>query len=380
MPRIYRPVASQSLRIRWSFSAYGTEPSSYGANYYRAPAGCCGEDCPGFVQFATSPESYYQNNVCQVNYDHTFDSVNETFTGDITDQGYNISNYCNVCDRVKFNYWFQTNIGNNISSFLGYVGKTFWVQYKPINSEDGYVFRIEGGTIDNYGKVTSPFGRIYFCGTAFLTSGGLPLYTIDRIDGNYVELTYNDVSHETEPLYMRRPDPYHAFCGGYLNVAESSRIFVFWSEDDFPKEDDDDCICTSCYADIESCCNDEQFTSDLNEFSSLKSPDTYINPDSGEEERIPYNGCLHISRILEIGFKTFYALVFHIVCTVFCKVDKAQSTNDEIATQLKRIADILEEKEMSVDVSVSDKSNVEYDTFNGRIQDKINDEEGFWNG
>lgn len=383
--QVYKPNVNQALRIVLSIGAIGAYQQDN--NYRYSDSDCTGGGCPEKIQWGTSDYSTNNDGIIRESYTIKISAENDIQV-DKQDIGYNLSHVCNHGNGTWVIDKFSSDLNSNYNRILGYTGHEAWIFIKPYNMVGWYQFYVKPGlpSQNDSSKIDlNNMGNLIYCGKVSQpTRNGIELFTLNSISGNYADVTYNiDLINNSimaeEHHFMNSSNV--GDCGDVIDTDETSLYEVYLEpESPEPEPEPEECVCDSCVADIESCCNDNVFTSDLNEFSSIKCPDTYINPDTGEEERLSWNGLMWVCRTLQIGFKVFYALVWYLFCKIMCKVDKAQSTQECLCEQLKRIADILEEKEMSVDVSVTDKSNVEYNTFNGRVQDKMNDGEGWWNG
>lgn len=361
---VLKPQMSNYVSLDWGFSPYGNSPSSYGDGYYDSVSDCCALSCPGWIMFGNSKNSYKNNTNHEVVYHLDVDGALDSYNNDIEVVGpWLINDYCNCTEGVIFNYNFITSINTNIRNFLNYGGHRFWVGFMPVNARHPYVFRFEPGNfLEDETILSNKYGAVYYCGVnTYLTSGGIPLFTPYNEHGNYLDVEIlNDIAHMLEAQHMQSPDPYMTVCGGNLPLLESTRLVLFFtppSDDGGSDDGDDDCVCDSCFVDILDCCNDDIFTSDLNEFSSLKSPDTYIDEGSGEESRDDYNGCLHIARAIEISAKVFYALVWRIWCEYKCLKSKESSTSElsDINDTLKELLEEFKSKWFGYEVIVESK-------------------------
>lgn len=376
MGQVYLNQNSKTDTIRVQLGLGFTGVDSRGPYNYRYSPSQCESPCDPYVHFGSTDHSDDVGNTIRCN---CVIPVSNNVVGDIvkTDSGWNLTN---ICGGSSFLPHFGSSFGGGVSQLLGYVGKPIYIYIKFIKMTRWLCFTVvPAQTDDNNNLIISPttLGRLVYNGTNSQGGmSGVDIYTVDSISGNYVNYTGHDINGLIGTCEVECDAP----CPGCeIDTDEDTEIMVTldenvtpdWGDESDGEDSDSDEDCDNCYAKIEDCCNDDIFTTDINDFSSLKSPDTYINPDNGEEERIPYNGNLHISRILEVGFKVFYAYLFKRDC-------EARKLEKECNKQLKRIADRLDKLEMDnyTEVIVDPQSY----TYCGRGKLSIDDMEVIENG
>lgn len=181
------------------------------------------------------------------------------------------------------------------SGIIGYCGEDRCLLIKPWDSDDVWVFYLKGGTEEN-GKVSlEDYGMLFFCGLNTSPGAfGTPMLTV-RVTGNVISVSATPIEDFETKVNTGEGHLtlYTTMCSGF--------------PDDDDEDEDKDSDCDNCSIDVSVACNSAQFTSDINEFPDLTVPDTYINPDTGEEERLSWNGLMHVAKVLNCAFKAFYA-------------------------------------------------------------------------
>lgn len=347
--QVYRPTTSLNLRVRISIGAIGAYPAPNitGYRYSDPDYNTCQVSDFGYVSWGTSDYSTENDGIIRVTYDFLTDNDNLTYTLNKEDIGYNLCKICNA----NHNCWvidrFSSDLNTNYSRVLGYIGAECWIELKPYDLDGSIWFHVVPGrplSNDSSKIDLENMGNIYFLGRG---DAFIPLFTVNGVSGNYADVTYNIqlvndyLSNQEHHFTKSVSNCSEAFC---IDTVDDSLGYLFFEKPDINPDPspDDGCGCEVCYVDPITCCYDDVFTGDLNEFSSLKSPDTYINPENGEEERLPWNGCLHISRALEIGFKVFYAFICQVACIWECLKHEEIKRLDRIASSLEK----LEKKEV----------------------------------
>ena len=234
-----------------------------------------------------------------------------------------------------------------------YCGKDCCLLLWPYGMDKTFLsFYLKGGKVGDDGNVDpNNHGELYYCGqgmkpSAFGTTFYRYLEEKDDNTVNYTAVNFESNEHDEviwlNPLGSTVVDPHFSFdWNSYCNYSP-------------PAGDDQNVDCDFCISKITDCCNDNAFTSDLNEFSSLVTPDPYINSENGEEERTTYNANVHIAKVLRQSFKTFYALFSKISCQLDAYL-KANKTEKE---SLDKIVTALEKMDTHPEIIVSPSENV----------------------
>lgn len=253
----------------------------------------------------------------------------------------------------------NTTIGEQVFKYCGADGCLLVWFY---GSDVPHSFYLKGGKIDSNGFVDENHpGQLYYCGLGKVPSDdGTPffIYTGEQESWGHYWITYeqNDISSSVfdEELYLRPLG---------TTTIDPKEQFSWRQMCELPDTSDDSTKCDNCYSKIEDCCADEQFTSDVNEFSSLVTPDPYINSDNGEEERTTYNSNVHIAKVLRQSFKAFYALL----AKISCQLENNKADNEK----LERIAKALENMDNHPEIIVSPSENV----YVSRVRYNVDSEE-----
>ena len=270
-----------------------------------------------------SPENYrVLRDVCEANFNFTLYPTSRDGALDINNQIYRYAgkDCCIVLWLYKahlpFCFYLKGGVPKN-----GYVD--------PDNHGELYYCGL--------GKVPSASGHSFFAYTGTDYPNLTVQSTMERYNSNDGTLGFNEIMNIS-------------LTGDSTVTIDPTESFTWRKDCSIENETEPQLECDNCIANISDCCADEQFTTDVNEFSSLLTPDPYINSENGEEERTTYNANVHIAKVLRQSFKAFYALL----SKISCQLESNKVTNDN----LERIAKALENMDNHPEIIVSPSENV----------------------
>lgn len=362
MGTAYIGAPSYELAGYIAFGVRGnTKLSGTGTGYdgYYVSSNGCGSGCDSkYIGFGSAPYSTEVGSACQVTVEYNVNSQGETVSKH--DNGWELTNICEGTSTIT--PLLGTGFYNGgVSKLLSYAGAPISIYIRPHGGKNWYCFYVKPAGLINGALDKENLGTLFYCGLGTVANaGGIPIYTVNSVSGNSVDFSGHNIDSDLEPISWNRSE----LCPGF-NISPAGDTEVYISTDGSTPDwgdggDDtgnDDCLDSYkfCGVNIDDCCNDDIFTSDLNEFSSLKSPETYINQDNGEEERISWNGNIHIARALEIGFKVFFALIYKAITIYYCFKKEENDRLKALKDEIEDLKNVIKEKWCGFEVVVESK-------------------------
>lgn len=334
--------------------------SGDGARWYSFTDEKSSSEPPPMVVFATSNYTVGGANApCGVGHEFSFNDGDVSFVKFHDPYPANYRILKQVSDsQFNFTLYCRTDTGNTGAGNLiyRYCGKDCCLILWPYGMFGNFMsFYLKGGKVGADGKVDPDnHGQFYYCGQGMVpsASGNIFYKDFEEVDANTLKYTGLNIDslQNDEVIFLKdsnlsmQVDPHESF-DWHSNC----------SVEDLPSDGDSENLdCDFCISKITDCCNDNAFTSDLNEFSSIVTPEPYINSENGEEERTTYNANVHIAKVLRQSFKTFYALF----SKISCQLDATLKANKVEKESLDKIVKALENMDNHPEIIVSPSENV----------------------